>query len=162
MGFAAQQQFQTSTGLQYYITRVIPRASISVRSGQMAFRAESDTTIHISSIVTQKAYDGQVFGSTGLNLGLEADSADYVDYITPDAFCIHAYRQDGSTTTFTTAYRPLSSTITLNATSNPFTVGGTPTALSSLNTTTGVATLAAAGTTGIYDVLTYSTAFVPV
>jgi hypothetical protein len=162
MGFASQQQFLTSTGLSYFITRVVPRASLIYRSSGMTWRGESDSMIHVSSIVTQKAYNGQVYGSTGLNLGLDSDSADYVDYITANPIHIMAFRQDASTTTFTTTYRPLSSVVTVNDTSNSFSIGGTITALTSISTTTGVATLTAAGTTGIYDVLQYETAYVPV
>jgi hypothetical protein len=163
LGFASQQMYKTTTGLHYYLTRMVPRATISIRPGPMAFRGESQSIMHVSPIVTQRAYNGQVYGTGGLALNLEADSTDYLDYITPNAFHIMAFRQDavGPTTTFNTTYKPLSTTVTLNATPNPFSIGGTPTALASL-TLAGLATLTAAGTTGVYDTLAYETAFVPV
>jgi hypothetical protein len=164
MWFASQQMFETSDGFTYFITRIVPRASVSYRPGGMAFRGASDATLHINSIVTQKFYNGQSYGTSGLNLNFEADSSDFVDVVTAEPVHFMAFNQDsvGPTTTFTTVYKPTSSVITLNATMNAFAVGGVPTALSSLNTTTGLATLAAAGTTNVRDTLMYATAWVPV
>ena len=162
MWFASQQLFETSDGFQYFITRVVPRASLSYRPGGMAFRGASDATIFVSSIINQKFYDGRTYGTGGLNLNLDSDSTDFLDIISPNALHFVAFKQDGIATTFTTPYKPLSSVVTLNATPNQFTVGGTSTALTSISTTTGLATLAAAGTTGIVDVLSFETAFVPV
>lgn len=161
LGIGLQQGFQLDSGAIYYVTRVIPRAQVTIRPGGMNFRGESDSVMHISSIKTNRAYNGQLFGTGGLALNLTNDRADYIDYITPNAFHIMAFRQDDSDVEFNTTYKPLSTVVTLNATENPFTVGGTPAALSSL-TLAGVATLAAAGTTDIYDVLSYATEFVPV
>lgn len=163
LGCASQQLFETSDGLQYFVTRIVPRASMSYRPGGMAFRGESDATIHVNSIVNQKSYNGQTYGTGSLNFGLEADSTDFYDVVTANPIHIMAFKQDavGPTTTFNTTYKPLSTTITLNATPNPFTVGGTPTALSSL-TLAGLATLASAGSTGVMDVLTYETNYVPI
>lgn len=164
MWFASQQMFETSTGFQYFITRIVPRASVSYRPGGMAFRGAADATLHINSIVTQQFYNGQSYGSGGLALNLEANSTDFVDVVTADPVHFMAFSQDsgGPTTTFTCTYKPTSSVVTLNATQNAFAIAGVPTALSSLNTSTGVATLAAAGTTGVRDTLMYATAFVPV
>lgn len=161
LGCALQAIFAQDNGTFGFITRVIPRAQITVRPGGLTFRGESDSVMHVSSIKTNRAYNGQVHGTAGLNLGLENDQADYLDYLTVDPFHIMAFRQDGVATTFNTTYKPLSTVITLNATQNPFTVGGTPTALTSL-TLAGLATLAAAGSSGVYDTLSYATAFVPV
>lgn len=162
MWFASQQMFETSDGFQYFITRIIPRASVSYRPGNMAFRAESDSILHINSIVTQKFYNGQSYGTGGLALNLEADSTDFVDVVTQEPVHFMAFKQDASATTFTTVYKPTSSVVTLNATQNAFAIGGTPTALSSISTSTGVATLSAAGSSGVMDTLMYPTAWVPV
>lgn len=162
MWFASQQMFETSDGFTYFITRIVPRASVSYRPGGMAFRGASDATLHINSIVTQKFYNGQSYGSGGLALNLEQDSTDFVDVVTADPVHFFAFKQDASATTFTTTYKPTSSVVTLNATQNAFAIGGTPTALSSISTTTGVATLSAAGSSGVMDTLMYPTAFVPV
>lgn len=162
MGFASQQMFETSDGFQYFITRIVPRCSVSYRPGGMAFRGASDATLHINSIVTQQFYNGQSYGTSGLNLNLEANSTDFVDVITASAVHFMSFKQDGTATTFTTTYKPTSSVVTLNATQNAFAIGGTPTALSSISTSTGVATLAAAGSSGVIDTLMYPTDFVPV
>jgi hypothetical protein len=72
------------------------------------------------------------------------------------------YVANGSATTFTPQYLPATSVITLNANNNMFTVDGTATALTSISTSTGLATMAAAGSSGDVNVLVYETNFVPV
>jgi hypothetical protein len=161
MWFASQQMFQTSDGLSYFVTRVVPRAGLSYRPGGMTFRGESDATLHVNSIQTTKSYDGRVFGSSGLNLGWENDTGDFIDIVTANPIHFIAFKQDASDVEFNTIYKPLSTVVTINATPNAFTVGGTVTALSSI-TLAGVVTLAAAGSANVMDVLTYETNFVPV
>lgn len=161
MWFASQQMFETSDGFQYFITRIVPRASVSYRPGGMAFRGASDATLHINSIVTQKFYNGQSYGTGGLALNLEADSTDFVDVVTADPVHFMAFKQDAVATSFNTVYKPTSTVVTLNATQNAFAIGGAPTALSSI-TLAGLSTLAAAGSANVVDTLMYPTAFVPV
>ena len=161
MFFASQQMFETSTGFLYFVTRVVPRASLSFRPGSMSFRGASDSMIHVNSIVNQRWYQGQSYGTGGLNLGLEEDSADWLDIFTANPITFVAFKQDAIATTFNTVYKPLSTVVTVNATTNQFAIGGVNTALSSI-TLAGVVTLAAAGTTGVMDILTHETNFVPV
>lgn len=160
MGVALQQGFRTSDGLDYAITRMIPRAQVRVRPGPMNYRGESDSILSISSIKTNKAFNGQSYGSGGLALNLEQDLTDYLDYITPNPFHIMAFKQNTGVTTFNTTYKPLSTVVTLNATENPFSIGGTPTALSAI-TLAGLVTLSAEGTVNVMDVLAYETDYVP-
>jgi hypothetical protein len=161
MFFASQQMFETSSGFLYFVTRVVPRASVSFRPGGMSFRGASDSTLHVNSIINQKWYQGQSYGTGGLNLGLEADSTDWLDIITANPITFIAYKSDNSTTTFNTVYKPLSTVVTNNATSNAFVIAGTPTALASI-TLAGLATLSAAGASGVMNVLTHETNFVPI
>jgi hypothetical protein len=161
MWFASQQMFETSDGFQYYITRIVPRASVSYRPGGMAFRGASDATLHINSISNQRFYNGQSYGTGGLNLNFEADTTDFVDVVTADPVHFMAFKQNTGVTTFNTVYKPTSTTITLNATQNAFAIGGVPTALSSI-TLAGLATLAAEGTVSVMDTLMYPTVFVPI
>lgn len=161
MFYAAQQMFKTTTGLQYFLTRVIPRASLSYRPGAMVFRGESDATLTVDSIPSQTWYDGRSYGTGGLNLGMENDTVDFADIITANPVHFIAYKSDNSTTTFNTVYKPLSTTVTNNATPNEFVVAGTPTALSSI-TLAGLATLAAAGASGVMNTLRHETNFVPI
>jgi hypothetical protein len=161
MWCASQQMFESRDGFSWFITRVVPRATLSYRPGGMAFRGASDATIHVNSIVNQKFYDGRVYGTGGLALNLEADSTDFLDIVTANPIHFMAFMQNASATTFNTTYKPLSTVITINATPNAFTIGGTVTALTSI-TVAGLATLAAAGSTGILDVLTYECNFVPI
>jgi hypothetical protein len=73
---------------------------------------------------------------------------------------VETQRSDAAATTFTATYLPVSSTITINASKNEMVKNGTPTALSSFNTSTGVVTLAAAGTAADLHVVTYGTNYV--
>lgn len=162
MGVALTQLMELSDGTTGYNTLVIPKAALLFRRGGYAFRGESDATIRISPITSTGTYTGQVYasGTTGLAFGWEEDKGDYYELWTPNPIHIQSYRADGTATTFVTTYKPLSSTITLNATGNEMAKNGTPTALSSFNTSTATATLAAAGSAGDKIVVTYETAFV--
>lgn len=162
MGVALTQLMAFSDGTTGYNTLLIPKAQLLFRRGTYSFRGESDATIRISPITSTKSYTGQVYasGATGLSFGWEEDQGDYYELWTSNPIHIQAQRSDGAATTFVTAYRPLSSTITLNASSNEMIKNGTPTALSSFSTTTATATLAAAGTAADMHVLTYETNFV--
>lgn len=162
MGVALQGLGEASDGTTRVVTRVIPKTSVLVRPGGFAFRGTSDATIRISPITGTKAPTGQVFasGATGLSFNWEEDKGSYYDIWSSNGLHIMTYNGDGSVATFTTTYKPLSSVITLNATANEFILNGTPTALTSFNTTTALATKAAAGTTGDKGVLVYETGFV--
>lgn len=161
MFYAAQQMFKTTTGLQFFLTRVIPRASLMYAPGSMAFRAESDATLTVDSIPCQTWYDGRSYGTGGLALNMENDTVDFADIITANPIHFMAYKQDASTVTFNTVYKPLSTVVTNNATPNQFVIAGTPTALSAV-TLAGLVTLAAAGSDLVMDIFQYETNFVPV
>jgi hypothetical protein len=161
MFYAAQQMFKTTSGLSYFLTRVVPRASLSYRPGGMVFRGESDAILTVDSIPSQLFYNGLSYGTGGLNLGMENDTVDFADIITENPIHFMAYKSDNSTLTFNTVYKPLSTVITNNATPNRFVIAGTPTALSSI-TLAGLATLSAAGASGVMNVLTHQTNFVPI
>jgi hypothetical protein len=144
------------------MTRFFPNCSMRIAAGAMGYQAESDIVIDITPSYVSKFIDGKTIGSAGLNLGAEGDLEVEIQYISQEPIHLTAVRQDAIITTFITAYRPTSSVITLNATPNRFSIGGTDTALTSLSTTTGTATLAAAGSAGVADLLIYQTQYVPV
>lgn len=72
------------------------------------------------------------------------------------------YVADGTETDFDLPYLPLSSTVTVNASSNHMTINGTVTAAASANTSTGNVGLSGAGSAADKVVLTYETNFVAV
>lgn len=162
MGIGLQGLGEASDGSTKTVTRVIPRTSVLIRPGGFSFRGESDATIRVSPITSTKTFTGQVYasGATGLSFNWEEDKGDYYDVWSDNPIHIMAFKANAIATTFIATYKPLSSTITLNACPNEFTVQGTPTALSSFSTTTATATLASAGSSGDMDVLAYTTAFV--
>lgn len=162
LALGLQSRVYDINGVQYYITRWFPACQMRIKRNGPAFQAKSDVVISCTPLMSTTNIEGRSFGSSGLNMGLTQDKADSYDYLSYNPIHVTAYKQNASATTFTNTYRPLSSTVTLNASPNNFYVGGTATALSSISTTTGVATLAAAGSSGVTDVLTYETAFIPV
>lgn len=149
------------SGDQYYVTKFFPACSMRIRRAGPGFQALSDTVINVTPKMVSKALTGQVFGTSGLNMNLQDDKTDNYDYITARPIHAVSFRQDNSATTFNTIYKPISTTITLNNTPNAFFINAVATALSSL-TLAGLATLAAAGTAAIADLLLHETDYVPV
>lgn len=160
MGLAIQQQYKLTSGLTYFLTRMIPRASITFQPGGATWRGLSTGKIHVDPIKATSSETGQSYGTGGLNLNQEEDMTDFYDWITPNPFHIMAFRQNTGITTFNTTYKPLSAVIALNASENRFYIDSVVTALASI-TTAGLATLSAAGTTSKLDTLLYATNFVP-
>ena len=162
MGVCVAQRGVQSDGTPVYKHTFIPKAQVVIKMPGGTFRGEALVTITITPQKGTKMHTGQSYGSTGLNFGLANDTTDH--YIWTSSYPLHitTFKSDGAATTFITAYRPVSSTITLNGTDNEMVKNTTATALSSISTTTGVATLSAAGTAGDLHVLTYSTNYVPV
>lgn len=163
IGCAIQQVGQDEDGNQVYVTRIINKATASIRPGPAAFRGESDSILSITPIMSTKLFTGQAFGTgtNDINLNLTENKCTYVEYITFFPIHIATIKQDNSTSSFTLPYKPLSSVVTLGATPNELVIGGVPTAFSSVNTSTGAAVLAAAGTAAVLDVVTYTTNYVP-
>ena len=154
--------YDNVTSQQYYVTKFFPQCLARIKRKGPAFQALSDVVISCTPQMTNKTIEGRVFGTAGLNMQLRGDRADNYDYVSNNPIHVTSFRQDAVTTTFTSAYRPVSSTITLNATPNNFFVNGVSTALSAIVPTTGVATLTAAGSASVGDVLIYETLYVPV
>lgn len=161
LGLALQQRFTLFDGTMKYLTRIFPRNFMRIKQGGMNYQAESDTIIRVTPVMTNKAFSGQVFGSTGLNLNLEGDITDNYNYITANPVHFVTFVGDGSGTTFSTIYKPISNVVTLNATPNSMWKNATATALSAI-TLAGAVTLAAAGSAGDVHVLAHETAYVPV
>lgn len=163
LGGALQQRYQLKNGGgTYYRTTEIPLFEATYRVGGMTYRGVSNASININPIRTDKAANGQGFGTGAgnLDLNLEDDLASFIDWYTPHPFHIMAFRDDGTETEIDTTYKPLNTVITLNATENRLHIAGVATALASI-TTAGVATKSAAGSAGTLNMLCYPTLFVP-
>jgi hypothetical protein len=161
LGCAIQQRIEMSDGSTYFLTRIFPVCGMVIGGGNAAFRAGNDSTITVSPVNTSTALDGRSFGSTGLNLGYQDDIGDTYWLISPYPVYFVTFAADGTATTFSTIYKPVSTTVTINASVNEMVKNATVTALSAI-TLAGTATLAAAGTAADLHVLTLGTEYVPV
>jgi hypothetical protein len=72
-------------------------------------------------------------------------------------YAMTTFVADGSATTYTLAFKPQYSTVTTGNTNNVTAINGVPTAATTIVTSTGVVTIAAAGTTGDLHVAFYPT-----
>jgi hypothetical protein len=161
VGLCYQQRQTDIDGTPGYHLLWIPKAQARIHLGGFAFRGEADTTIRITPVMSKQAHTGQSFGTGGLAMDLEEDRTDHYSWFSPDPVHVVAFRADGTATSFSTIYKPLSTVITLNATLNEALKNTTPTALTSL-TLAGLATLPAAGSAADLWVLTHTTRFVGV
>lgn len=162
-GLLLQQRYQpvngTDSGMKVR-TLAIPRAELSIRTGGMDFQTPSDVTLTVTPLMSTRSAHGQLFSA--LNMDLVENRADHYELISNNPLHIVSFRGNASLTSVTAAYRPTSSVITLGATPNWYTLNGTATALSAVNTSTGVMTFTAAPAAASWNVIMYETGFVPV
>lgn len=161
LGLALQSRLQQADGTNYWLTHIFPKCQMRIKRGGPAFQAVAPTTISVTPQMTTYAITGQVFASTGLNMNLEGDQADNYHVITANPIHYVTQKSDAAATTVNLIYKPLTTTITLNAAENNMWKNGTATALSAC-TLAGVATLAAAGTAGDVHVIQHETNYVGV
>jgi hypothetical protein len=162
MGVALMQPMVQTSGAPGFRTLFIPKAHVAIRPGGFQYRGESTVVIQVTPIMGTKAHTGQSYGTgaTGLSFGFEDNLGQAYIWYSDNQLYVETQRSDAAATTFTATYLPVSSTITINASKNEMVKNGTPTALSSFNTSTGVVTLAAAGTAADLHVVTYGTNYV--
>jgi hypothetical protein len=162
-GVMLQANFQSkepgTSGLNYWLNLILPICQIAPKWPSLAFQSEAPSSYTIQPSVATKWPNGDSFDS---NQGFEGNETVAFGIVTDNPLAITTYNADGIETTFTAGYRPISTTVTVNATQNHLAVNGTPTALSSIVTSTGVATLAAAGSSADRDVLMYETRFIAI
>jgi len=164
VGVVVEQRFETVTGFQFWKNRIIPKATGSYHPGQATWRAESDSTLHISPTTSPTTYTGQTYDTNGLNFQWDQDRGDYYDLDSNDPIYIIAAR--GPVSTISLPYRPLDTIVATPNTPNEMyfvdTNGSvTLTALGSISTGAGAsATLGTALGTASMAVLTYTTNFV--
>jgi hypothetical protein len=103
-----------------------------------------------------RGLDGRLFSATNMALTDDQDTMYRIESANAISACL--YTKDGSTTTFTLPYLPSTSDAT-GAATNSITNNGTTLTVSSVNTSTGVVTLSAAGTASDIVVVVYETAF---
>jgi hypothetical protein len=160
VGLSLHANFQTidesCDTLQKWFNLIFPSCQISPQYPTPSFQAEADMTWQVQPSMVGKRPNGDAFDS---NLGLENNQDLAYAIISDYPVALTTWFADGIATTFNTAYRPMSTTVTVNSTQNHFAVNGTPTALTSIVIASGLATAAAAGSDGDVNVLMYETQF---
>ena len=133
-------------GVNQWINYFIPRVQISPVMPQMSFQAANDQTYNCLATMTTKEITGLPFqqSSGGMNLAGNRDVM-YV-IISEYPLSITSFIGDGTTDTFKLGYLPATNVVTINDNTNDYVLSGTQVALSSVNLTTGVATLPVAPT----------------
>jgi len=151
----------TNEGADLYITSVISRGWMSPKgiTGAPAFQAAGEYTYSMTPTAATQLPNGMLFSATAMNLAEDKTFRTHI--ISNYPIALATYIADGSATTFTLPYKPVSSVVTVNDTPNFMTVNATPTAASAVSTSTGQVTLSAAGTSGDVVVMLYETNFVP-
>ncbi len=149
-----------SDGGSGFIHTIFPFVQILVRRAVGGFQAKTQFIYGVTPFKTTRTPFGQLFSALGMSIPLSQTDHYHVESTSP----VHwtAARSDGIITTFITGYRPLSSTVTIAASPNHFKRNGANLALTSISTTTGVATMPSVGSAGDTNVLMYETNFVAI
>lgn len=156
-----QSREDGSDGVNLYVNYIIPRCQIQPGAAPMAYQAEGEVTYNVSPTFATHQPNGSPLSATAMNLR-KNKTVMYV-VVTPKPIAITTNINAAEpVTTFTLGYLPSGSEVTLNDSPNHFAIAGTLTALSSVSTTTGVATKAAAGTALAKQVILYETDYEPI
>lgn len=144
-----------SDGANYWINYIIPRCQIDVNFPQMGYQAEGQVNCNVAPTMSELRPDGTALTA------LSAKNNRLIMYaiVTPKPLGLTTFIADATLTTFTLGYKPTSNIVTLNAAAVQLAINGTLTAASSVNTSTGAVTLAAAGTAGHPHIAMYETDF---
>lgn len=141
-------------GATKYINYLIPRCQMGAVAPPLAFQAENVTNYQVTPTFSDKLPTGESFPSA---LNLADGRCIVLMRITDYPLAITSFTHDGVETTFNTAFQPINTDITVNATKNYYVEDGITEALSSIVVATGLATVDAFATTGTKSVLMYET-----
>lgn len=141
-------------------TVIFPSCSVVFTRQFGGFQAKNTITGNVT--INPASYHPLGTALSAMSMSIPGNKTDSIELITDYPIHMTCYRSDGTETTFVTGYRPISTVVTVNASPNWFARNGTDQALSSIVTTTGVATMAAAGTAGDANVLIYQTEYVAI
>ena len=140
-------------GVNKWINYIIPRAQMTATAPAMSYQAPGDTTYRVKPTMAIKEPTGLLFSATAMSL---AGNKGMMYIIVSDKpLGLSTFVGDNSATTTVLPYKPNSTVVTVNATPNEMILNGTPTALSSVNATTKVATFSAAPGASVYAGILY-------
>lgn len=140
-----------------YAHAIIPKAWCAPKgvSGAPSFQTAGEYSIQVTPTASAIHPAGVPFSSMAMNL--EDDRTPILTLFTDNPIHLATYVGDGTATTFTLPYLPLSEVVTVNNSPNEFNIDGTLTALSALASDTGVATLTAPVGSGTHSAILYET-----
>lgn len=148
-----------SAGKNKYVTIVYPLVEARLSIGnvtQEGGQNPTPATLTFQPSITNQFMTGVDFGANqGWYNNEEFEFILHAEY----GFALTAFVADGVATTFTLAYKPIYNTVTDGKTNQWFARNGALLAPTSVSPTTGVVTLAAAGTSGDKHVAFYQTAY---
>lgn len=163
VGVMLTQRFQSrdsaTSGINQYITHILPACDIRPLPGGMSYTAVSTQKFSITPSAASKFPFGLAFGA---NQGWQDNETDYFWITADNPLALTAYTGDGATASFVTGYRPSSSVVTVNASPNAYYENGVAEAPTTVITTTGVVTPDAAPAADKRCVILYETTFVAI
>lgn len=148
-----QSLAQASRGTAWWFNYWFPVVKARLALGGLVSRGKKNNILRIVPSVGARLPWGGLFGT---NQGVADNETDMYCYIAPNPLALTTYVGDGSTTSFTTAYRLAGTTITINAGFTNYAENGTLEALTSA-TLAGVITPDAAPAAATIAVLAYET-----
>lgn len=155
-----QQRSGAQAGQNRYATIVYPLVEATLSIGnvtQEAGQNPTPATLTFQPSLSTRFPTGVAFSS---NQGwYNNEEFEYI-LVSEYGFALTAFVGDGTATTYTLGYRPVYNTVTSGLTNQWFARDGVLLAPSSVNTSTGVVTLAAAGASGQRHVALYQTAYI--
>lgn len=144
-------------GNNLWINYIIPRAQITPGNAPMSYQAPGDTPYKVKPTMAVREPHGILFSAGNMNLA--QNKAVMYCIITEYPLFLASLIGDAAATTLTVPYLPATSVITVNNSYNEYALAGVPTALTSMNVSTGVATLPAAPGAGIIGGVLYGAGY---
>lgn len=155
VGLLLSQYFQSresgSDGADLWLNCLIPRCYISAQGQSMEYQAEALRTYSVAVTMADCFPNGVAFGA---NQDFPGNREAVLWCITNNPLAITT-NVNNAATTFSLAYLPASSVVTLGNSPNWMAINGTATAPASVNTSTGVVTKVSAGNAGDLDIIIY-------
>lgn len=155
-----QSRLNASAGSNKYVHIIYPLVQMRKRTPGLTQEAgvnPSPIRLTFQPAVATKFPNGIPFGA---NQGWQGYSEFHYRMTADKPYALTSWLQDGSAVTFTLGYLPTSNVVTGGINYNWVARNGAAVAPTSINTTTGVVTMSAAGTSGQYTVVMYPTDFV--
>lgn len=157
-----QSRDSGTDGELYYFSIVFPNVTMFPTTPALNSQGgdnPSAITYRVAPTYAGKFPWAEAFGA---NQGFEANRTDHFRIVARNPFAVTTYIANGTATNFTLGYLPALNTVTSGRTNSVYAKGGVPTAPSSVNLTTGVVTLAAAGSSDDVHHAFYQTKFAAV